>query len=63
MENNLAYILNYIFFIVWLLSVVYALSRLRKTTANANVVAIWAAVILFLPFIGVAAFLLVAGRQ
>jgi hypothetical protein len=30
---------------------------------ESNVTAIWAAVILFLPFIGVVAFLLVSGKQ
>lgn len=63
MEYNFAYVLNYTFFGVWGVSLIYALIKLRKMAFESNVTAIWTAVILFIPFIGAAAFLLMAGKR
>ncbi|GIK10964.1 MAG TPA: PLDc N-terminal domain-containing protein [Anaerolineales bacterium] len=63
MEYNLAYALNYAFFGIWGISVIYALIKLRKMPFASNVTALWAAVILFIPFIGAASFLLMTGKR
>lgn len=63
MEFNFVYALNYIIAIVWVISVAYSLLKLRSLGINPTAQAVWSAIILFLPIIGVLAFLLVTGKQ
>lgn len=63
MEFNFVYALNYIVAIVWVLSISYSLIKLRNLEINPTAQALWGAVILLFPFVGVIAFLLVNGKQ
>ena len=63
MEFNLVYALNYFIAIVWIISIAYSLLKLRSLEINPTAKAIWGAMILFFPMVGVVAFLLVTGKQ
>lgn len=54
--------INLIIVFVWLLSIVYCLLKLRAT-ADTTARAIWALLIVVIPFIGALAFLLVESRK
>jgi hypothetical protein len=63
MEINTAYTLNYIIVITWVLSISYSLIKLRGLEINPIAQALWGVVILFFPFVGVIAFLMVNGKR
>jgi hypothetical protein len=63
MEYNFVYVLNYVFAIAWVLSMAYALIKLRNMEMNSTARAVWVAILVLVPFIGVIAFLLTTNRQ
>jgi hypothetical protein len=60
---NYDYIINYIIVIPWVVSLMYCLFKLRKLDVNPTARAVWAAVILFFPYLGAIAFLFITGGQ
>lgn len=63
MEVNYVYAMNYLIALVWALSITYGLIILRRLEINPTAQAVWGAVILFFPIVGVLAFLLVTGKK
>jgi Na+-transporting NADH:ubiquinone oxidoreductase subunit NqrE len=59
----ITYVLNYFVIIAWGISIIYALVKLRNMPINQSVRAIWAAMIVFVPVIGVIAFILITSKQ
>jgi hypothetical protein len=60
----LVMLLNYSLFIVWPVAAIYTIFKLRKADLHETACAIWAAVIVLIPILGVLAFLIVQpGRQ
>jgi len=63
MELNSVCTLNYLIAIAWVLSVAYSLIKLRHMEMDSTARAVWGAIIVFIPFLGVIVFLLALKKQ
>lgn len=63
MDARIVFILNFLIAVLWAVSLTYSLLKLQKSDANATARAVWAAVIVFAPFLGAIVFLLVTGAR
>ncbi len=63
MDITVAAMFNYIVVILWFLSIIFSMWKLRNIPANETSKAIWAGIILLVPFLGAAAFLFISNAK